>query len=45
MLDTEEMIKYVVNPNVIEQVACLETALRAIERLRVETPARILGER
>lgn len=29
-------------PKTIEQVACLETALRAIEKPRIETPAQML---
>lgn len=31
------------NPNVMEQVACLETALKAIEKPRMESPAQMLN--
>ena len=42
MLATEAIMKYATKPNVTEQVACLETALRAIAKLRLETPAQML---
>lgn len=36
-------MKNATNPKTMEQVACLETALRAMERPRIETPAQILN--
>jgi hypothetical protein len=44
ILATVEMTKYATKPKATEHVACFDTAFRAIDKPKVDTPAQILQQ-